>query len=58
MAEHYLKDHIKRGLEAAGCVHEEAADDSARYLSVVPRADGHEEAREEKTVQPGKDGGA
>ena len=57
MAEHYLKDHIKRGLEAAGCVHE-AADDSARYLIVVPRADGHEEAPEEKTVQPRKDGGA
>lgn len=31
---------------------------TARYLSVVPRADGHEEATEEKTVQPGKDGGA
>lgn len=53
MAEHCLRDHMQWGLEPAGRGHQEAAGDSATYLSVVPRADTRKPQRRGR-YKPGK----
>lgn len=53
MAEHCLRDHMQWGLEPAGRGHKEAAGDSARHLSVVPRADSRKPQRRGR-CKPGK----
>lgn len=53
MAEHCLRDHMQWGLEPARRGHEEAAGDSARRLSVVPRADTRKPQRRGR-CKPGK----